>query len=108
MMGLRHSSSVAPQDRIRAQPYDGVGEAAREDWIGNSMTRKVARFADELADREAIRDCLVRFSRALDRIELAGSGELYWPGGIDDHGGLFRGTFEEYFPFASVSSARWR
>lgn len=64
------------------------------------MTRKVAEFAVELADREAIKDCLMRFSRAIDRIDITLGSHLYWPDGTDDHGGLFRGSWPEYFAFA--------
>jgi SnoaL-like domain len=64
------------------------------------MTRKVSEFATELADREAIRDCLMRFSRAIDRIDVALGSNLYWPEGTDDHGSLFRGSWSEYFAFA--------
>jgi hypothetical protein len=64
------------------------------------MTRKVSEFAAELADREAIRDCLLRFSRALDRIDISVGTDLYWPGATDNHGALFTGKFEDYFPFA--------
>lgn len=64
------------------------------------MTRKVSEFAAELADREAIRDCLMRFSRAIDRIDMTVGADLYWPEGVDDHGALFTGKFSDYFPFA--------
>ena len=62
--------------------------------------KKVDELQGELADREAIRDCLVRFSRAIDRMDFSHAEELYWPGGTDDHGGLFSGSFAEYFAMA--------
>lgn len=65
------------------------------------MTRKVSEFAAELADREAIKDCLTRFSRAIDRIDLKVGADLYWPEGTDDHGSLFNGKFTDYWPFAA-------
>src|SRR5438105_2984508 len=34
------------------------------------MARKVSEIALELADREAIRDCLLRYPRAIDRIDI--------------------------------------
>jgi SnoaL-like domain len=55
------------------------------------MGRKVAEFAKESADREAIRDCLTRYSRGADRIDRDAMLGAYWPDAIDDHGGVFKG-----------------
>ncbi|MFD1191469.1 nuclear transport factor 2 family protein [Phenylobacterium conjunctum] len=40
----------------------------------------------ELLDREAIRDCLYRYCRGIDRAEEAALRSAYWPDGTDDHG----------------------
>ncbi len=58
------------------------------------MVIKVARFKDELADREAIRDCLYRYSRAVDRCDEDMLRGVYWEDALDDHV-LFSGDREE-------------
>jgi len=40
----------------------------------------------ELADREAIRDCIYRYCRGVDRFDRQLMLECYHPGAIDDHG----------------------
>lgn len=39
-----------------------------------------------LLDREAIRHCLMRYSRAIERVDEALLREVYWPEAIDNHG----------------------
>jgi ketosteroid isomerase-like protein len=41
--------------------------------------KKVAQYSAEMADREAIRDCLYRYARAVDRKDIELSRSLYWP-----------------------------
>lgn len=55
----------------------------------------VATIAAELADREAIRECMVRYCRGIDRADPALVLSAYWPGAIDYHTG-FSGTVEEF------------
>lgn len=40
----------------------------------------------ELVDREAIRDCLYRYCRGIDRVDEAALRSAYWPDGTDQHG----------------------
>lgn len=40
----------------------------------------------ELADREAIRDCLYRYARGIDRADEAALRSAYWPDAHDCHG----------------------
>lgn len=48
--------------------------------------RKVTQFFAEIADREAIRDCLYRYCRAVDRQDMELVRTLYWPdASIDYH-----------------------
>jgi hypothetical protein len=54
---------------------------------------KVAEFAAELADREAIRDCLFRYARGVDRCDEDMVRSVYWEDAEDDHC-LFIGTRE--------------
>lgn len=49
----------------------------------------------ELASREAIRDCLMRYARAIDRMDRALLQQVYWPEAADDHGS-FSGSAAEF------------
>ena len=49
------------------------------------MTSTVSRFRDELADREAIRDCIYRYARGVDRCDEDLLRSAYWPDAIDTH-----------------------
>lgn len=40
----------------------------------------------ELIDREAIRDCLYRYCRGIDRCDESALRSAYWPDGTDNHG----------------------
>ena len=62
---------------------------------GESMIRTVSQFRDELADREAIRDCLYRYSRGVDRCDEEVLRSAYWEDAFDDHV-LFSGTREPF------------
>lgn len=59
------------------------------------MTRTISQIRDELVDREAIRDCLARYSRGVDRFDPDMLRSIYWPDAIDDHGDQV-GTVEEF------------
>jgi hypothetical protein len=60
-----------------------------------------------LVDRQAILDCLVRYSRAVDRLDRTLALSVYHPDAIDDHG-LFVGTPETFIDWAFEGSARNR
>ena len=66
--------------------------------------KTVAQLKDEWADRESIRDCLFRYSRAIDRCDMELLKTVYWPGAIDHHTG-FEGTAEEFIAWAEPISA---
>ena len=63
------------------------------------MIRKVTEIRDEMADREAIRDCLFRYCRGIDRSDPGLVRSAYWPGAMDYHTG-FTGTVEEFIEWA--------
>ena len=63
------------------------------------MTMTVSQFRDEMADREAIRDCLYRYARGIDRIDEGMLRSAYWPDATDDHL-AFSGTIDEFIDWA--------
>ena len=63
------------------------------------MTSSVTRIAGELADREAIRECLARYARGIDRLDAAMVRSAYWPDCIDEHLN-FRGNTEEFIEWS--------
>lgn len=60
------------------------------------MTITVSQFREEFADREAIRDCIHRYARGIDRVDEEMLRSAYWPDAIDDHGGLYAGPASEF------------
>ena len=63
------------------------------------MTTKVPRIIEELADREAIRECLYRYSRGVDRLDAEMVRSAYWPDCMDEHMG-FAGNTEEFIAWS--------
>lgn len=63
------------------------------------MTTRVLRIMEELADREAIRECLYRYARGVDRLDADMVRSAYWPDCIDEHTG-FTGNAEEFIAWA--------
>jgi hypothetical protein len=57
------------------------------------MTLQVSQALSELADREAIRDCLHRYCRGVDRCDEEALRSAYWEDALDDHS-LFAGQRE--------------
>jgi hypothetical protein len=58
--------------------------------------KKVSTIVTELADREAIRDCLEFYCRACDRADVDLMRQAYWPDGTDDHGMMPVMTAQEF------------
>lgn len=59
----------------------------------------VAQILNELADREAIRECLYRYCRGIDRRDADILRTAYWPDAIDTHL-TFKGNIEEFIAWA--------
>ena len=53
----------------------------------------------ELMDREAIRDCLYRYCRGIDRADETALRSAYWPDAFDRHG-VYSGSVEGFIQFA--------
>lgn len=58
----------------------------------------------ELVDRQAIFDCMVRYSRGIDRLDRELTLSAYHPDAIDDHG-EYIGSPEGLFDFAYTMNA---
>ncbi|WP_371090190.1 nuclear transport factor 2 family protein [Bradyrhizobium sp. WSM2254] len=65
---------------------------------GSDMTIPQERIA-ELLDREAIRDCIYRYCRGVDRADEAALRSAYWPDATDQHG-PYSGPVEGFFQWA--------
>lgn len=63
------------------------------------MTESVQQFAQELADREAIRECIYRYARGVDRCDEELMRQAYWPDGVDEHMS-FVGSREKYLEWS--------
>ena len=63
------------------------------------MTTPTSRILEELADREAIRECLYRYSRGVDRLDADMLRSAYWPDCTDNHMG-FTGNAEEFIAWS--------
>ena len=63
------------------------------------MTTSVTKILEELADREAIRECLYRYSRGVDRLDADMIRSAYWPDAIDSHLS-FKGNAEEFIAWS--------
>jgi len=63
------------------------------------VIKTVSQLQPELADREAIRDCLFRYSRAIDRCDEQLLRSVYWPDAIDTHLD-FSGNVEQLITWA--------
>lgn len=63
------------------------------------MTTPVSRIIEQIADREAIRECLYRYARGVDRLDADMIRSAYWEDCVDEHMG-FTGNAEEFIEWA--------
>jgi hypothetical protein len=63
------------------------------------MSTSLKQIREELADREAIRECLYRYSRGVDRLDADMLRSAYWPDAIDTHL-EFKGNVEQFIAWA--------
>lgn len=63
------------------------------------MTTSTSHILAELADREAIRECLYRYARGVDRLDADMIRSAYWPDCIDSHLD-FSGNAEEFIAWS--------
>lgn len=59
-----------------------------------------------LLDREAIRDCLARYARAIDRRDFALMRNAYWQDAMDEHGAVSR-PVDAYIEWVSKLTESW-
>jgi hypothetical protein len=67
----------------------------------------VAARLEQLADREAIREVVLRYCHGIDRLDGDWMKTAYWPDAVDDHG-VFVGNAWEFVDRVIASHARWR
>ena len=60
---------------------------------------RVSTIIKQLADREAIRECLYRYARGVDRLDADMLRSAYWPDAIDTHL-EFKGNVEQFIAWA--------
>lgn len=60
----------------------------------------------QLLDRQAIHDVLMRYARGIDRWDFEMVRNCYHPGATDDHGG-FKGTVEGFIPWVKTQVDRF-
>ncbi len=53
-----------------------------------------SQLLSEMVDREAIRDCMYRYARGIDRLDEQLLRSAYWPDAVDSHL-MFKGTVDE-------------
>ena len=76
-----------------------VNTPTRRASCSAAMTTPTSRILAELADREAIRECLYRYARGVDRLDADMIRSAYWPDCTDNHMG-FTGNAEEFIAWA--------
>jgi len=60
----------------------------------------------EIFAKDAIRDCLNRYSRAIDRRDFGLLKTVFWPEAIDEHG-AFNGPVSEFWAWAAERTVTW-
>ena len=64
------------------------------------MIKKLSMIAAEFADRESIRDCLYRYCRGIDRLDVDLMLSAYWPDATDEHGNFLATSAQEFVDHA--------
>ena len=67
----------------------------------------MAYTSEQLSDREAIREVVLRYSHGVDRLDGDWMKSAYWPDATDDHG-VFVGNAWEFVDHCMASHVRWR
>jgi len=72
------------------------------------VTNTISKIREELADREAIRDVLMRYCRGIDRLDVDLLRSAYWPDAHDQHL-EFSGNIEEFIAYSQpiLGAMRW-
>ena len=70
------------------------------------MPKSLPNIAAEIADREAIRDCIYRYCRGIDRMDRRLVLSAYWPDARDQHGNFTAESAEHFVDTAFSILAR--
>jgi ketosteroid isomerase-like protein len=94
------TGSAIPATIRPARSYNGGEKQTHGEPLGRaSMTTATAKIMAELADREAIRECLYRYARGVDRLDADMVRSAYWPDAVDQHL-EFTGNAEEFIAWS--------
>jgi hypothetical protein len=66
----------------------------------------VSYTAQQLSDREDIRDLAMRYCRGVDRLDVECMKSAYWPEAIDEHGG-FVGNAHDFADYCMTAHLKW-
>lgn len=69
------------------------------------MSKTVSTVETELADRAAIHDCLVFYTRGVDRRDIDLMRQAYWPDATDDHAMMPPMSAEDFINLAAAEDA---
>lgn len=73
------------------------------------MSEEALKDLVELMDREKIRDCMMRYAQAVDRLDMEMLKSVYWPDAYDQHGpykGNAYDVFDDIFVFLREKAMR--
>ena len=73
----------------------------RDYWVAMTYTPA------QLADRETIRDAVLRYCRGVDRLDAELMKSAYWPDAIDEHG-AFSGNAHDFVEYCMTAHLKWR
>ena len=62
---------------------------------------KITKIQAEMADREAIRECIYRYCRAIDRCDFELLASVYWPDAVEEHDPFF-GSIADFMEFTKT------
>lgn len=73
------------------------------------MSAELLSLVTQLLDREKIRDCMMRYAQAVDRLDMEMLRSVYWPDAVDQHGpykGNAYDVFDDIFAFLGQKAIR--
>src|SRR5580658_4750031 len=85
----------------------GTLTSVRGEGRGRGRSRSMAEPLQQLIDKQALHELVLRYCRACDRRDFAQLRTLYHDDAIDDHGAMFCGTADEYLAWLPAVMANF-